>query len=326
MLAGDIYDTADYCALETLVTDGEPILIICIDGNDRLAIPLISRKIDPIINGSELLFDAISPYGYAGVITNSQDPQKILDMLEACRLKAAENNIISIFIRLHPINNTFILQDHPLIKQVVHGPTVYIDLSKELDQIRAQYANRMRRDLKKITQGGYYAQINHWEHYEKFISAYHDTMQQHNAAKYYHFNQDYFSTLKKPSLYTHLITVHHESGELASGAIFFGYRDIAQYHLGGTSSKYRKFASSKLVFDTAINYFKGLGFTLLHLGGGVGSKEDALFTFKQEISNQLTTFNSLRIICDENRYNELASAAFERNSIVDPNFFPLYRS
>jgi hypothetical protein len=64
----------------------------------------------------------------------------------------------------------------------------------------------------------------------------------------------------------------------------------------------------------------------MHLGGGVGGKQDSLFRFKAGFSHSRHPFRTLRVVLDKAAYAELVRA---HDPTVDPTqldgFFPLYR-
>jgi hypothetical protein len=79
------------------------------------------------------------------------------------------------------------------------------------------------------------------------------------------------------------------------------------------------------MLDCAINWAKAAGNRVLHLGGGVGSRDDSLFRFKTGFSDLRSPFQTWRVICDHKRYVELTEDAGVFNAPID-GFFPAYRA
>jgi hypothetical protein len=77
------------------------------------------------------------------------------------------------------------------------------------------------------------------------------------------------------------------------------------------------------MLDAAIQWAKAAGNRVLHLGGGVGSRNDALFQFKAGFSDLRSSFETWRVICDEARYLKLIEDAGVSGASVD-GFFPAY--
>jgi hypothetical protein len=106
---------------------------------------------------------------------------------------------------------------------------------------------------------------------------------------------------------------------------------IAQDHLGGTRKKFLAYSPDRLVVDAERRWAADQGLRVLHLGGGVGGREDSLFRFKAGFSNRRHRFATWRwvlrpdvysMLCQQNdqgksRHGKRASA---------PHYFPAYRA
>ena len=141
-----------------------------------------------------------------------------------------------------------------------------------------------------------------------------------DASSYYFFS---------PSYYEKLFNNHHSEiklvqckydDEIACTGIFSFTNGIVQYHLGGTASNYFKFAPTKLMFDYVREYASELNYNSLHLGGGLGGKEDNLYNFKRGFSDDIKNFYVLKKILNQKQYDELSQG------ISQTDFFPLYRT
>lgn len=321
----DVYQIPSYCEMDALSIHAQPILITATGAHGALALPLLLRQIPDAIAKGEKLFDAISPYGYAGILTNISDIGQLTEALNACRLEASKKNIVSIFIRMHPIHQKLIIPPTTSLNQVIHGNTVYINLENPVEYIKVSYSTGLKRDLRKLMQLKIETKFNAWEYYDEFIEAYKETMALHQASNFYYFSRSYFESLRQPEFNSIIISSHTPDGTFISGALFFAHGNTVQYHLGGTKQSTRHLAGSKLIFDHAIDYFKLDNRKAIHLGGGVGSAEDSLFRFKAGFSNDRATFSTLRIICDEIKYQSLSADKISNMQNSAKDFFPLYR-
>lgn len=68
-------------------------------------------------------------------------------------------------------------------------------------------------------------------------------------------------------------------------------------------------------------------YSFLHLGGGVGGQQDALYKFKKGFSADDYSFYTVRLITNNNIYRKLCSDLNFTDVEIDDisNFFPLYR-
>jgi len=118
----DFYHLPAYIALCAAEDRARPCALYVSDGFRTMLLPLIIR---PIPGGR---FDATSPYGYPGPIgTGTEDPVFLQVALVAGLQVLREADLVSAFIRLHPLLNP----DPPvgIGTVVVHGDTVSIDLT-----------------------------------------------------------------------------------------------------------------------------------------------------------------------------------------------------
>ncbi len=320
----DFYQVAEYCKLEAKVLKGRSVAWYGIINGFEFVIPLIEREIHyrGIIDR-----DLVSPYGYSGIAYSSSACQN--DIKNAIHLfndEARNEGFISSFIRLHPIYNTFELEDNEMITQFVHGNTVAIDLRMSLLNIRKFFSNDHKRNLKRISKLGLMVEIDNWNRLDEFVSVYINTMRRKNAASRYFFDIDYFNNLRMiKNAESHLILILDKNRELVSGGIFTICNRLAQFHLSGTVESFLKYSPSRKLIDSAIEFCKYSGADILHLGGGFGANNlNGLFRFKSGFGGRLYNFKTLRLIHDYKKYNQLIQNQ-KANVDVQDNFFPEYR-
>jgi hypothetical protein len=191
-----------------------------------------------------------------------------------------------------------------------------------LDQ---QIRRNHKSEILRLIRSGWTTSIDDWSLYERFITIYWETMERVNADEGYYFDTGYFHELKAVlGSRLHLISALTPDGEMAAGGLFTTINGIMQYHLSGTAEAHRLLAPSKLVAHAAIMWGKAAGNRVLHLGGGVGGKEDSLFQFKAGFSNGRLAFQTWRIICDSVKYSALAPSGCADS--CTESFFPSYRA
>ncbi|OFY51426.1 MAG: hypothetical protein A2W85_09805 [Bacteroidetes bacterium GWF2_41_31] len=319
----DIYHLPGYCHLEAEVLHGKPVAWSAQIEGTQFIIPLVERVIHS--NGS-IEKDLVSPYGYPGILYNEDTSTAlIIEALKQFHTEAAACGYVSSFIRLHPLYNTFQLAKLPNITYHAHGPTVSINTSLPMANIRQSYSQNHKRHLRKLHDRGYSMEVNNWSQLPNFIDLYTQTMQRKHAQQRYFFSPEYFKQLKqllKDSIM--LVSVSDSKGEMASAGLFTMVNGLAQFHLGGTSEAFLKESPSKLMMDAAIEACKGKDIHTLHLGGGYGSSNaDGLFRYKSGFGHQIHQFSTLRFIHLPENYNQLIQ--YNANTKLAGAYFPEYR-
>jgi|UPI00068FD099 lipid II:glycine glycyltransferase (peptidoglycan interpeptide bridge formation enzyme) len=322
----DFYHTYDYHQISKK-TDERPILVKYERGNSLIALPLLIRDIE----GTELK-DATSVYGYVGPVGKNVDPsfnnedfkKQLCDFLR-------DNQIVSVFSRLHP----FISKQDTILKGigniVPHGNVVNIDLTLSLEQQKKQYGRRLKTYINKEVKEYDIIDGIQEKCLDEFIATYCDNMKRLHAKPSYFFGKKYFYKLLASSqIHAELLVAQHkESGEFAGGAIFTKNNGTVQYHLSGVKSEYFHLNPIKLLIDHVRKTSTEEGYVNFNLGGGLNGKdEDSLFYFKSGFSKDYRKFSSWQYIVDETQYKKLLKQREAKNaSEIDKNscFFPLYR-
>jgi len=324
-LAHDSYHRPGYVELTARQARAHGVAIRVGTAGDELLLPLLIREI-PGSGGLAGALDATSPYGYPGPLYSpGQSPERRHTLWSELVDVAANQGLVSLFVRCHPILTPGIDHALPATTVVTHGRTVFVDLREDLDRIVEQRREDTRRDLSSLRETGFTALVDDWSRYGDFKVIYRGTMERVGADDFYFFDTAYFRDLRTalgPQL--HLVTVLAPDGATAAGGLFMERQGILQYHLGGTAGEYRKRAPAKLMFDRMIEWGRDRGATHLHLGGGLGGKEDSIFHFKKGWSGHTATFFTLRVVPDEESYRLILSAG-EEESEDRTGFFPAYR-
>ena len=117
------------------------------------------------------------------------------------------------------------------------------------------------------------------------------------------------------------------NNQVIGASLFMLHNGIIQYHLSGTSIDGRKFQPSKLILDYMVDWGISQGCTFLHLGGGVGGQQDALYKFKKGFAANDYSFYTVRLITNNTIYRNLCSDLNFTEAEIDniSDFFPLYR-
>ncbi len=332
----DFYHLPFYHRIAKVLGQGEPKLFVYRNNDIKICIPFLIRPINHLkhndLHGCEWC-DASSVYGYAGpVCSHLTIPESVRIDFQLCLArKLSEMRVVSVFSRLHPL---LVNQDHILDglgTLVFQGQTVSIDLCISEEAQIAKYRENHRRGLKKLAKAGANCFIDEeFRYLDSFIDIYTKTMHRVGATEEYIFPKRYFKDLTE----THdadvkLIVCFIDTDVICAG-IFVKCGDILQYHLGGTSDAGLKLSPMKLVLDSARHWGFEHGAKVLHLGGGVGTRDDSLFQFKLGFSDQLHSFKTWRWILLQSVYDQFVNAntAAQLTENAAENFndyFPRYR-
>src|ERR1043165_1391228 len=143
----------------------------------------------------------------------------------------------------------------------------------------------------------------------EFIDIYEETMRRVSADNSYFFGSDYFATLAEGLGEKLQLFVAMAEGQVVAGGLFTLSGGIAQYHLGGTRDAFLSLSPTGLIFDTVRLWARENSAHVLHLGGGVGAKEDSLFHFKAGFSDRRHMFHTWRWVVVPEIYRQLCEEA-----------------
>jgi hypothetical protein len=325
----DTYHHPEYARVAAQYEGGEPFAFHVDDGDSALLMPLLVRELPPELGAPREWRDATSPYGYSGPIaTRGVDDYTLRCSLASLHEIARERSIVSAFIRMNPFCPVPAQAFAEIGTVVNHGPVVYVDLTKSLDQLWAETRSNHRRNITRLIRLGYSVEMDDWNSYPVFRELYRRTMERRSASAFYFFSDEYFNELREMlGDHLHLCTVRAPQGDIAASGLFMLSNGIAEYHLGGTADDHLARAPSKLMFDFVRRWAKETGASVLNLGGGVGGSAGPLQQFKTGFSEAQADFHTVRIVFDHEGYQRLVAASRQIRSVDDAHdsFFPAYR-
>lgn len=313
----DFHHTSFYHQIDN---DNTSLMFVVENGEDFIAFPLVLRPIE-----ETSWFDLTSVYGYGGPISNRNDFDFSSDFItffwDNFNSYCKENNIVSVFSRLHPL----IRQDHFFceIGQILPlNKTVTIDLKQTPEVQKRQYRKSNKSEINQLKRKGFYVEeAKNSEDIESFVEIYYETMDRVEASKNYYFSKEYFHSFLENNFFESRLLLAKFEERIVAGAIFTVTDKIMQYHLAGTTEEFIRETPMKLILDEARLLGNDLSLEYLHLGGGVGgSDEDSLFRFKSGFSDVYCQFSVWRYIANQVIYDQLSKTKKESA------FFPLYRS
>ncbi len=322
----DTYYLSGYVKAFALHGDGEPLLFYYDDGETRGINVVMKRDIAKDerfaakIPG-DTYFDFATPYGYGGWLIEGEKTESLFEAYEKWCL---ENNIISEFVRFHPVlkNHRTAVGGYDVIPL---GNTVAMDLSSP-EKIWENITSKNRNMIRKAEKNG--ITIEHGRSsalFETFREIYNATMDKDNAATYYYFGKAFYeSVLNDLSEDAEVFYALYED-KIIAASIILSRNGRLNYHLSGSRREYQSLAPTNLLLYKAALYGCEKGCKTFHLGGGVGSGEDSLFKFKKAFyrGEDLPRFHIGKKILDRKKYDELISL---RDEAPESNFFPKYRA
>lgn len=290
----------------------------------------IKRQI-PIKIDQQQYYDIVSPYGYGGPIVlkciEGGKEDLIKGYYNAFKEYCKENNIVSEFIRFHPI-----LKNHQDFEKVYKVEYIRNTLATNIkdfdDPVQSEFSKSCRKKIRQGINKGLYAEIDfECNTIDDFIEIYYSTMDRNEAGKYYYFDRDYFYNMIKNFKQNLMIfNVKLEQKTVAAG-FYMRYEGLLHAHLSGTLPEYLNISPANIIRHTAVTWGKENGIEYLHHGGGTSnSVEDGLYKFKKGFSqNTEFEFHVAKKVWNERVYNQLVDKVSQEKELNE-QFFPLYRS
>jgi hypothetical protein len=296
----DVYLSREYVESACLLEPGEPVFL----HHDGVVFPLILRDYE----GRR---DAVTPYGYGGPV--AREPAAAPAFYERYSDWCAGRGVVSTFVRFHSLYENH--RYSPFETEGL-GATVAWRLGGG-DLLERMHAHH-RRLVRKAERAGLDAAVREGAGLDEFVELYERTMRRLDADAFYLFSAGYWESLRRQP--TVLVEARRE-GELMAAVLLFASAPWLHYHLGAQSDEGRTLGGSQLVLFEGARWGADHGCELFHLGGGIGSRRDSLFEFKQRFDPGAgeREFYVGKAIHDQSAYRELAGTA------STAGFFPAYR-
>ncbi|MDP4132469.1 MAG: GNAT family N-acetyltransferase [Bacillota bacterium] len=324
----DVYYLSGYVKAFELHGDGEPMLFYFDNGSTRAINVAMKRDIAKDENfvgkiPENTYFDLSTPYGYGGFIIEGDDIKSLNDSYgEYCQ----KNNIISEFVRFNPVINNC-RNAAETYETVCLGNTVCIDTTND-DIIWDNFISQNRNKIRKAKKSGLkvFWGRDEWL-IDEFIKIYNETMKRDNATSYYYFNKEFYQSVFNDLKYNSMFFYTKLNDEIIAISIIMYCNNKMHYHLSASKKEYQHLAPTNLLLYECACFGASIGFKSLHLGGGVGCKDDSLYIFKKGFNrNGDKEFYIGKKIFNSDLYEHLlkireSEASFNRET----SFFPAYR-
>jgi hypothetical protein len=268
----------------------------------ELVAPLIVREID---GGPER--DAISPYGYPGLVEDTPPTPPILPP-ESIDFSATR--LVTIFLR-HTLSE-------PPLRAASERNVVQIADPALPAKSRGSDRNQINKNLRR----GYELNLvpgpeTSAAQRAGFLAAYEQTMRRTGAAERYFFGGAYFDRILE-SPRTWLAIAQAPDGTIAAASIAASSDGYLHYYLSGSADSHLRDSPMKNVVASLAELAAERG-EPLNLGGGI-TRGDRLEEFKRGFANRELPWHSSELVADPAAYARL-SAGRDAGS-----FFPAYRA
>ncbi|MDD3579944.1 MAG: peptidoglycan bridge formation glycyltransferase FemA/FemB family protein [Desulfobacca sp.] len=324
----DIFYYPEYAYLFQLKGDGQAKCFVYYESDEDVVIyPFLQRPINELSIFHDLpdyLIDIVTPYGYGGYLQSSSrvDMEKFYAVFKQyCR----ENNIVSEFIRFHPL-----LENHAYCPFGVNiqqwNNTVVIDLTANEDILWQAMTPTCRNKIRKARKHGINVALDtNCERLTEFYNLYTTTMDRVKAQSYYYFSKSWYSNIVK--LLSGKLALFHafQQAQILASGLFLFSNNYIHYFLSGSLYEMRYLAANNLLLYNVALWAKAKGLKYFYLGGGY-QPNDSLFRFKNSFAPLIKPFYIGTVIHDQEYYDYLAQRApcleYAANDIY---FFPKYR-
>jgi hypothetical protein len=329
----DVYHLPAWLALAERHEEGRVVVVHARDAAGETVLPLLLRplpaELDRAATGG---LDASSPYGYPAPLTELRDPAALRGQWQAIGRALRAAGVVAAFVRLHPLltRPTELELLAGLGELVHHGETVWLDLGRSEAEAQAAMRPNHRRDLARSHRAGWRVEVAPFAADPAFTALYQHTMCRRGAGAFYLFPQAYFDDLaRRLAGRAHLATAFGPAGEVGAMALALEAEGILQYHLGATDPRHARPAPMKQALDGLRRWGSARGLRVLHLGGGVGGRADALFHFKAGFSELRAPARTFRWVLDAARHDRLRAVWQDRHgpgAQPPAGFFPPWRA
>lgn len=327
----DFYHLAGYARLAEQTDGGHAEAVLIAEGSEYFFLPYVLRplsELDWLGERSEDLYDFCSPYGYPGPLVGCESEGFLREALDLWIRAMQERNVVSGFVRLHPLLDTPIEQLALWGDVVDRGQTVSIDLLQPVEELWRQTRRDHRRNINQSLRAGMTTEVvPAEEHLAEFTELYYETMDRVGAGEYFYFSPDYFRRLIRILGKQLSLCMVKDSGQnVLCGGLFSECDGIVQYHLSGTRTEALRLRPSKLMIHAIRQWATERGNRVMHLGGGAAGQQGSLFDFKAGFSHGRHNAATWHLVVSPEKYTHLDG---QRRSLdessEDANFFPGYR-
>jgi hypothetical protein len=326
----DIFHTPEYHTVPGFGQRGEPQAFVYEEDDLAFLWPYLLSPIP----GTDGCNDVTSVYGYPGPV-GSADAEFLARAWQALLEHWRTQRVVSAFTRFHPLlANCQLLAGIPEAAAGIraYGSTVSIDLTLSDEAQVKNYKKNLRQQIRKAREAGFSSfRDEEWNRADEFVAVYQDTMARLSSRPDYLVDRAWVDRVRETlGANVHLFVTKSEDDVVAAAMIVFVHGTFLHCHLIGSNPQFFEHSPTKVLLDDVRIWGTRHGYSSMHLGGGLGGREDSLFHFKSRFSPVTHPFHTGSWILDEVRYRQLETEhlkglAGQGVDVSSIDYFPSYR-
>ena len=325
----DIYHTPEYHCLSGFGQAGTPQAFVYQEEDKAFVWPYLLSPIE----AAPGYHDATSVYGYPGPVGTS-DPEFLSRAWGALTEHWKSERVVSAFTRFNPLlANDRLLEGIPAAAAGIKdcGNTVSIDLTLPAETHSQQYHKNLRYAIRKARETGLVTTEDEtWAHADDFVAVYQDTMARCGSRPEYVIDRAWIQGFREAMGASARLFVTKNDEAVAAAMIVIDYDGNLHCHLIGSAPEFAASSPSKVLLDDVRLWGIENGRASMHLGGGLGGREDALYQFKRKFSPLTHSFRTGNWIMNDSVYRQLeeqnrATLAARGITLDEVSYFPSYR-
>ena len=306
----DVYYSHGFVKASAALFGAEPVLLRLSGGAGDVFFACLVRH-DPT--------DVVTPYGYGGPVSTGDAPP-LAEFPAAYEAWCERRGAISTFAVFHPLLANAGSPAAAGFRRIPLAGTVAWSLKHEdlLEGMHKHHRRIVRRALRERHEVAIEAAP---ADLGEFAGVYEQTMRRAGASPFYLFPRPYWDALAADVPLVR-VDVRGGDGGLLASVLGMGEPPWLHYHLGGATDAARGTGASHLALYSLARWGREQGFETLHLGGGVGGRDDSLFEFKLRFAPDGRVGAAIgKAVHDRAGYLRLSGAA----EVDWDAFFPAYR-
>jgi hypothetical protein len=306
----DVYYSRGYVEVSAPLAGGSAVLLDLAGDGGHVLFPCVVRR-DPV--------DVVTPYGYGGPL-GAGDAPPLAEFAAAYQAWCERRGAVSSFVIFHPLLGNRGSEAAAGFHRSPLAGTVAWPL--EGRDVFAAMHKHHRRVVRRARAEGFEVAVERAPaELDGFVAVYEETMRRTQATPFYFFPDDYWRALVRD---VPLVRVDvRQGGALLASVLGMGEPPWLHYHLGGSADAARRTGASHLALYGLAVWGQEHGYRALHLGGGVGGRDDSLLEFKRRFApDGLVPASIGKAVHDPGAYCRLGGG----DAIDWDAFFPAYRA
>ncbi|HWT25024.1 MAG TPA: GNAT family N-acetyltransferase [Solirubrobacteraceae bacterium] len=306
----DVYFSRGYVESAAVLGGGAPVFLHLPGAHGDALFPCLLRDDPP---------DVVTPYGYGGPLLLGDLPAA--RFADAYREWCAARDVVTSFVVFHPLAANHAHAEACGFRAVPLAGTVAWGLGEP--DLAAGMHRHHRRLVRRAREDGFAAAVDERPaDLTEFAALYEATMRRVDASPFYFFGPAYWEALLREVPLVR-VDVRGADGAPVAGVLGMGKPPWLHYHLGGAADAGRGTGASHLALLALAEWGRDHGYAVLHLGGGVGGRADALFEYKLRFAPDGRRAAALgKAVHDSAAYGRLTGSP----AVDWDGFFPAYRA